>query len=94
MVKTMFGVEHYYASEDSSTYEIFPTLPEAKSFCAEQSLWSEGHYPLYIFKAKFNPERIFQEDDLGGQWNYEDYMDTIIEYDDLFVEINKKSGVV
>lgn len=84
MVKTMYGVEHFYAHEDSSTFEIFSTLMEALSYCAEPSLWTEDHYPLYVFKAKFNPERIFQEDDLGGRWNYEDSNDTITKYDNFF----------
>lgn len=87
----MFGVEHYYAKDNCSTYEIFPTLAEAKSFCDEQILWSENNYPLYIFKADFNSEHIFQEDDdLNWQWNYDDVCDTILTYHDFRIELNKK----
>ena len=86
----MFGVEHYYASEDSSTYEIFPTLSEAETFCADNSFWSDGHYPLFIFKAEFNRDRIFREKEPRGRWNYDDYSDTIVEYEDFFVEINQR----
>lgn len=89
MVKTMFGVEYYYAKDNHSTYDIFPTLAEAKSFCNNQNLWNENNYPLYIFKADFNSERIFQENDLDGQWNYEDVSNTILNYHDFFIEMNK-----
>ena len=86
----MFGVEHYSALEDASTYEIFSTLREAKSFCEDQTLWTEHDFPLYIFEAEFNPKRIFREPDLDGCWNYEDNDDTILKYGSIFIEINTK----
>jgi hypothetical protein len=89
MVKRMFGVEYYSALEDASTYEIFPTLQEAKSFCDDQTLWTEHYFPLYIFEAQFNSNRIYREPDLGC-WNYEDNHDTILKYGRIFIEINAK----
>ncbi len=72
--KTMYAVEHYYINDLSSTFEIFESFKDAQYFCDIDSNWNENHFPLYIFKAKFNCERIFMEDD--GIWNYDDYSDT------------------
>lgn len=81
----MFGVEHFYAKDDRSTYEIFPTLAEAKTFCSTQHQWSENHYPLHIFKADFKSELVFQEE--SGQWNYEDFSNTVLNYHDFLINL-------
>lgn len=79
----MYAVEHYYPNDDCSTYEIFETINEAQSFCQEDK-WSKDNYPIYIFQAKFNCERIYLED---GEWNYDDRSDTIIEYLNYYKEL-------
>jgi len=79
----MYAVEHYCSVDDSSTYEIFETLNEAQFF-SEKDIWNIDNYPLYIFKAKFNCERIYLE---NSEWNYDDCIDTIIEYLDYYKEL-------
>lgn len=73
--KTMYAVEHYY-TDDRRTYDIFETLCEAESFTSDKNNWDKNHFPLFIFKADFNLELIYQED--NGNWNYEDFSDTIL----------------
>jgi len=77
-VKTMYAVEHYYKSDERTTYEIFETLTDAESFIQDPSNWDENHLPLFIFKADFNTELIFQEE--NGNWNYDDYLQTIVQH--------------
>lgn len=79
----MYGVEHYYPSDNSSTYELFETLMEAEKFCLKQN-WTKDNYPIFIFQAKFNRERIFLDD---GQWNYDDFGDSILEYMDYYKKV-------
>jgi hypothetical protein len=78
-----YAVEHYYAEETTSTYEIFRCLQSAKDFCKKEN-WSKVHYPIYIFQANFNDERVYMED---GEWNYDDYGDTIINYMEYYEEL-------
>lgn len=73
--KIMYGVEHQYQFDETSTFEIFETLDEANSFLSE-NLWDKNHKPLFIFKADFNKDLIFKESD--GKWNYEDYNNLIL----------------
>ena len=73
----MYAVEHYY-TDDRSTYEIFETLSEAENFCLDKNNWDKNHFPLFIFKADFNSELIYQEE--NGNWNYDDFYDTILKY--------------
>ncbi len=90
--KTMFAVEHYYVSDDCSTYEIFETLENAKEFCENKSNWNDDHFPLYIFKADFNLDRIYFDE--NGFWNYDDFSDTIIKYySDFKITINLKPEI-
>lgn len=72
----MYGVEHKYLDDDSSTFEIFETLDDALSFSLNQDIWSKKHKPTSIFKAGFNKELIFKNND--NQWNYDDYADLIL----------------
>lgn len=72
--KEMFGVEHCY-NDGSSTYEIFETLNESKTFCENVENWSDVNQPLFIFKADFNVNLIFRE---NNSWNYDDFGDTIL----------------
>lgn len=74
--KLMYGVEHKYLDDDSSTFEIFETLDDALSFSLDQKNWSEKHKPTSIFKADFNQELIFK--DKNNQWNYDDYANLIL----------------
>jgi len=76
--KTMYAVEHYYKSDERSTHEIFETLNDAEFFCSHNKNWNENHFPLFIFKADFNTELIYQEE--NGIWNYEDFENTILKY--------------
>lgn len=73
--KIMYGVEHQYCFDEVSSFEIFETLDEANTFLSG-NLWGKNHKPLFIFKADFNKELIFREDD--GKWNYEDYSNLIL----------------
>jgi len=86
----MYGVEHYYAEDDASTYEIFETLEQAEEFCINDKNWNKNHFPLFIFKADFNTNCIYKEED--GEWNYEDYADTIIRYHSFIKVINEKTS--
>ena len=72
--KVMFGVEHCY-SDGASTYEIFKTFNEAKTFCKNTDNWSDLNQPLFIFKAYLNMNLIFKE---NNGWNYDDFGDTIL----------------
>ena len=86
--KIMYAVEHYY-TDDRSTYEIFETLSEAENFCLDKNNWDKNHFPLFIFKADFNSELIYQEE--NGNWNYDDFSDTILANYEIIKHLNKKS---
>ena len=81
--KIMYAVEHYNKHYNTSTFEVFATLREAKIFC-NKILGDENYYPLYIFKALFN--HVYKQED--GSWNYDDYSDTILKYYDFEIQIN------
>lgn len=69
--KSMFAVEFYNClpnDVESSTYNIYPTIQEAKTFASQM-------FVLYIFMADFNVNRIYKEE--SGEWNYEDLSDTL-----------------
>jgi hypothetical protein len=83
--KTMFAVEHYY-TDDRRTYDIFETLDEAENFTSEKSNWNKNHFPLFIFKADFNMELIYQDE--KGNWNYEDFSNTILKYHSFRKNLN------
>jgi hypothetical protein len=72
--KEMFGVEHCY-SDGASTYDIFETLDDANTFCKNVDNWNNAHYPLFIFKADFNVDLIFKDD---NNWNYDDFKGVIL----------------
>ncbi len=72
--KTFYGVE-YKSAGDGQTFDIFPTLKEAKLFSKSIVSFGKEYNPLYIFKAEFNRQNVFKE---NNQWNYDDYPDTII----------------
>jgi len=72
--KIMFGVEHCY-NDGASTYEIFATFNEAKVFCENTENWSAVNQPLFIFKADFNINLIFKE---NNSWNYDSFGDTVV----------------
>ncbi len=59
----LFAIE-YETDFNSTTYEIFDTLKEAKKFADDCDV------PLYIFKADFSKNSIYREKD--GHWNYDD----------------------
>ena len=85
----MFGVEHYYKGDDASTYDIFQTIETAQEFVNNSALWNDDHYPLFIFKALFNLEHVYYDDD-NEVWSYDDHSDTIIGNIEKFQEINKQ----
>ncbi|PAF46239.1 hypothetical protein BKH46_08340 [Helicobacter sp. 12S02634-8] len=70
----LFGVEHYYANDDSQTYEVFYSLKEAEKFCKNEQ-WNDVHYPLFIFTASFNKECVYWD---NGHLNYDDCQETIL----------------
>lgn len=68
--RKMYAVNYFddneeYHEEGEGTFEIFPTLKEAKKFYEK-----EDGKALWV--ALFNPFHIFKEE---GAWNYEDYAD-------------------
>ena len=81
--RTMYGVEYEYIDEDDSgSYEIFTTRKEAEIFI--QSMFRNCR-AIFLFKAEFNPERIYREKDLEHPkgrpvWNYNDCSDTYRNY--------------
>lgn len=83
--KTFYAVE-YKSGNDGQTFDIFLTLKEAKSFTKEITTLDSEYKPLFIFKADFNLQNIYLED---NRWNYEDYADTIIKYHSYNKTINK-----
>lgn len=83
--KTMYGVEHYY-TDDRRTYDIFETLNEAEIFTSDKNNWDKNHFPLFIFKADFNLDLIYQEE--NSNWNYDDFSDTIIKYHSFRKNLN------
>lgn len=83
--KTFYAVE-YKSGNDGQTFDIFPTLKAAKSFTKEITNISVEYKPLFIFKADFNSQNIYEE---NNRWNYEDYADTIIKYHSYNKIINK-----
>ena len=74
--KTFYGVE-YTSGNRGQTYDIFPTLKQARAFSKNIFNFCIEYKPLFIFKADFNVENIYTENDL---WNYEDYSNTIVRY--------------
>lgn len=74
-IKEMFGVEHCY-DDGASTYEIFETFSKAEMFCETKENWNKVNQPLFIFKANFNTEHIYKEND---GWNYDDFSNTILD---------------
>ncbi|MDK2969848.1 MAG: hypothetical protein PWQ65_955 [Bacteroidota bacterium] len=75
-IQSMYAVEHAY-SDGRQTYDIFPTKEAATAFCGNAGNWTDTHIPLFMFKADFNVDLIYFDEQLNG-WNYEDFADTII----------------
>ena len=75
-IQPMYAVEHAY-SDGRQTYDIFLTKEAAIAFCGNAANWTETHKPLFMFKADFNADLIYFDEQLNG-WNYEDFADTII----------------
>ena len=88
-LKVMFGVEHCYI-DGASTYEIFETFSKAKAFCENDRNWSNNNHPLFIFKADFNSELIFKE---NNEWNYDDFVDTILGNYNVLEVINTENNL-
>lgn len=86
--KTMYGVEHCYYNNGRSTYEIFDGRKQAESFCNNASNWKEDNFPLFVFKANFNQDLIFKEE--NGRWNYDDFGNTILGNYKVIQIINKE----
>ena len=74
--KTFYAVE-YKSGNDGQTFDIFTTLKSAKSFTKEMISIGGEYKPLFIFKADFNLENVYIE---NNTWNYEDFSNTIIKY--------------
>lgn len=78
----MFAVEYrYYCDETWGNYEIFATIEEARKYI-DLINQEQIKFPLYLFTAQFNKERVYLED--SKAWNYEDCSDT---YDSNTFEI-------
>jgi hypothetical protein len=76
--KTMYAIE-YKSYDGSCTFDIFETCDKAEKHAQKINSFGFLYKPLFIFKAKFNPRRIYKED---NEWNYNDSMD-IFNYDTL-----------
>lgn len=85
--KTMYGVEHCNYNSGRSTYEIFENKNEAENFSNTVSNWKEDNFPLFIFKATFNQNLVFKEK--NGDWNYDDFSNTILGDYEIIQMINK-----
>lgn len=83
----MYGVEHCYIDNGRSTYEIFDSLKKANEFVKNDENWTNNHKPLFIFKAMFNKELIYQQ---GKEWNYDDFCDTIVDDYEIIKMINEE----
>lgn len=59
----MFGLE-YKSYDGACTFDIFETIQGAEEFAGRVKKLGFQYAPLFIFKAKFNPERIYRE----GRW--------------------------
>ena len=70
--KAMYALE-YKSFDGGITFDIFETYKKAKIFAGKISKYGHQYWPLFIFRAKFNNNRIFKEDD---NWNYDDFSDT------------------
>ena len=73
--RIMYGIEHAY-SDGRQTYEIFSTSKEAEVFLQNDNIWNENHIPLFIFKADFNTDLLYKED--NKHWNYDDFSNAIV----------------
>lgn len=70
----MYAVE-YESVQGRQTFDIFGKYSGALKYFKEIPQFGNEYKPLFIFKALFNKELIFKEED--GQWNYDDYSDLI-----------------
>lgn len=64
----LYCVEHV-CIDGGSTYEIFRTLNEAKSFAYAAENWDYENVPLFIFSVDFDSKSVYEED---GGLNYDD----------------------
>ena len=64
----LYCVEHV-CIDGRSTYEIFRTLNEAKSFAYAAENWDYENVPLFIFSVDFDSKSVYEED---GGLNYDD----------------------
>ena len=64
----LYCVEHV-CIDGGSTYEIFRTLNEAKSFAYAAENWDYENVPLFIFSVDFDSKSVYEEDD---GLNYDD----------------------
>lgn len=64
----LYCVEHA-CIDSGSTYEIFRTLNEAKSFAYAAENWDYENVPLFIFSVDFDSKSVYEED---GGLNYDD----------------------
>ncbi len=78
--KTFYGVE-YKSGNDGQTYDIFTKLKQARLFCKNILKYGEEYKLLYIFKAEFNQQNVYRE---NNKWNYDDSMNTIVRYRKYF----------
>ncbi|RLC38281.1 hypothetical protein DRH27_02615 [Candidatus Falkowbacteria bacterium] len=71
--KTMYGLE-YKSYDGNRTFDIFEIFSKAEKRAEKIDKLDYQYAPLFIFKAEFNPKRIYTE---NGAWNYDDCMDTL-----------------
>lgn len=72
--KTMYGVEYQYIDEKNS-FDIFENYEKAVDY-VKMLLKTKEPQPLNIFKANFNEEYIYFDEDFKG-WNYDEYYNLI-----------------
>lgn len=79
LYKEMYGIEYEY-NDGRTTFDIFEKYEEAENFAKNLYIKTNYIFPTRIFKAKFNTEYLYKE---NNYWNYEDYSDLIIEEKDI-----------
>lgn len=71
--KIMYALE-YKSYDGSYAFDIFKSFNGAKKHALKINSLGFLYKSLFIFKAEFNPIRIYIE---NNEWNYDDCMDTL-----------------
>lgn len=73
--KTMYAIEYAY-KDGARSFDIFPTLKDAKKYVYDKRNWAKYCVPLFIFKADFSTKYIYYDEQFHF-WNYDDCLQLI-----------------